>query len=145
MAKEKNPVNEVAIFCIGFGALIGIGAFFTLIKLGNYAELWGMRRCIALGAPLAVISACHLFAGIMLILTKSKWAIVLAILSAFLMAAFYFMFEISTIGFLKAKLMSVLAYALPILLIIRGKAAISHINTQNSQHGPSIDAAAQRE
>lgn len=137
MAKEKNPVNEVAIFCIGFGVLIGIGAFFTLTKLGNSPELWGLQRCIALGVPLAIISVCHLCSGIILIITKSKWAIIAAILSAFLMAVFYFMFEINTIGFLKAKLISVLAYALPILLIIRGKVAISYINSLNPQHEDS--------
>lgn len=133
MAKEKNPVNEIAIFSVGFGVLIGIGAFFALTKLGRSPELWGFRRCIAIGVPLAIISGSHLFSGVMIFLTRSRWAIAAAILSGFTMAGFYFAFEVSTIGFLKARLMSVLVYALPVLLIVRSTVAISHMKSQNAQ------------
>ena len=135
--KEKNPINEIAIFSIGFGVIIGIGAFFAITKLGTSPELWGFERNIAIGVPSVVIAVAHIFSGTMLLLTKSKWAIVAAIFSAFIMAGFYFIFETSTIGFLKAKLMSVLAYALPIFLIIRGKVAMSQIDS--SRNSPKIN------
>jgi hypothetical protein len=75
MTKDKNPVEEIAIFGVGFGIIIGIGAFFALTKLGNSPELWGLKRNVALGVPLAIISISHLFSGISIFLTKTKWAI----------------------------------------------------------------------
>jgi hypothetical protein len=139
MKKVKNPVNEMAIFSIGFGIIIGIGAFFALTKLGNSPELWGFERNIALGVPSVLIAVAHVFSGTMLLLTKSKWAVVATIFSAFIMAGFYFVFEVSTIGFLKARLVSVLAYALPIFLIVRGKVAMSQIDSSRNSQQNSPD------
>jgi len=130
--RRESSERDSNLQC-GFGALIGIGAFFAPTRLGSSPEFWGFRRCIAIGVPLAIVSGRHLFSGVMIILTRSRWAIAAAILSAFTMAVFYFAFEISMIGLLKARLMSVLVYALPILLIVRSTVAISHVKSQNAQ------------
>ncbi len=126
--KEGNPVKEVAIFGIGFGLILGMGAYGILVGLKNTPDIWGMKRNIALGIPLVIISAIHLFSGISLIVTKAKWGVICSIISAFITSALYLGFEISTMGFFRGKLISLIIYSLPILLIIRGRKAFSYID-----------------
>jgi len=126
--KNNNPVKEITVFMIGIGVLLGVGAYFTLNGFRAAPDLWGFKRNVAIGVPLAVISFTFLFSGVSLQVTKAKWAVICSILSSFIATAFYFLFEISTIGFLRANLVSIIAYALPVLLIIRGKKAMSCID-----------------
>lgn len=140
MAKEKNPIREVAVFATGIGVIAAVAAYFALTRMDTAPNLCGMKRGTAIGVPLAIIAAFHVFSGIALLTTKAKWAVVCSIISAFITAGFYFLFEITTIGFFQARLVSLLAYALPVLLIVRGRQAFSYIDQSALQKnaGPDV-------
>jgi hypothetical protein len=135
MKTQRSPVTEVAVFGVGMGLIVGAGALLALTSLKSSPDLWGTRRGIAIGVPLAIISACHFFSGVALITTKAKWAVACSIITAFITTGFYFIFEISTIGFFQAKLVSVVAYGLPVLLIIRGRKALTYIGEITFREG----------
>jgi hypothetical protein len=145
---KTNPVSEIAVFGIAFGLILGAGAYFTLTGLEGAPDLWEMKRSMLLGAPLAVIAVLHVLSGVALLSTKAKWAVVCAIVSAFVTADFYFLLEVSTTGFFSgldiptliigttvassaaasfvAKLTSLVVYALPLLLIVHGRKVLSY-------------------
>ena len=106
--KEKNPIREVSVFGIGFGLLMGYVAYSAFTGIKDAPDLWGMKRSIAIGSPAAIISVAFLFSGISLIVTKAKWAVISSILSAFIAAGLYFLFEVSTMGLLQGKLISLI-------------------------------------
>ena len=143
--KEKNPVREVFVFGIGFGILAGIAAYFILMGLKNAPNLWGFKRNIAIGIPLLIISIAFLFSGITLLAKRTTWAVICCMLSTLLATGFYFIFEISTIGFFQARLVSLIAYALPFIMLSRSKAAISYINSQRIESPNSDTATAESE
>lgn len=118
MAKKKNPIKDLAIFGIGMGILFGVGAFYALTGLKNAPDLNGMDRYLIIGLPLLFMSISHLLSGIAIIKTKSNWSILCTAISSWVATTFYFLFEINTIGFFNAKFVSLIAYAMPVIVFI---------------------------
>lgn len=131
--KPKDPVKEIAIFAIGIGILLGIAAYFTLTGLKRAPDLCGIKRSMAIGIPLAVIAISNAVSGILLLKSRSSWAIALCILSAVLLGGSFFIFELLTVGILGCKLISVIIYAIPLILVLRGSKAIKSLKAKNQE------------
>jgi len=129
MAREKNPVKEIAIFAIGIGLLTGVGGTFILSSKGmsNAPELLGIKRNLAIGLPLIIIAITHLFSGISVLVKRKKWTIHCCRASTVLLAILYFIFEVSTVGFFSTVVFAILIYGAPIAVYLKSIAALEEM------------------
>jgi hypothetical protein len=127
MSKEIKPATTVAIFGLIFGALCAYGGYSSLNGLQGAPELWGFKRSLALGVPLAVLGGLHLVGAVLQLILRKSWTIYFCMFNAALLLLFNFAFEASTIGPFGARLVSVLAYGLPVFMIMQGKKALDDL------------------
>jgi hypothetical protein len=131
MSKEIKPATTVAIFGLIFGALCAYGGYSSLNGLQGAPELWGFKRSLALGVPLAVLGGLHLVGALLQLLLRKPWTIYFCMFNAVLLLLFYIAFEASTIGPFGARLVSVLAYGLPVFMILQGKKALNDLQEEH--------------
>ena len=126
--KKMNIVTEVSVFAIVFGGIMALLAYFALTGMKNAPDLVGVKRNIALGTPLATLAVIFFLSGILLITTRAKAAAVFVLLGGLMFGALYFIFEVSTIGFFGANLMSIVAYGIPVTIIVRAWNAMQYLS-----------------
>jgi hypothetical protein len=126
-AKKKSIVTEFAAFAVGIGVLLAVLAYYTLGGLRRAPDLYGIRRHLAIGVPLAILAALNLSAGVALFATRRPWAVIFCMTAGILLSATYFIFEVTVIGFLQGKFLSAAIYAVAVLMVARGPKAIDEI------------------
>ncbi|MHC4251585.1 MAG: hypothetical protein ACYS9X_20895 [Planctomycetota bacterium] len=149
-AKKKSVVTEFATFAVGIGMLLAVAAYYTLTGIRRAPDLYGIRRSLAIGVPLAVLAGLNLGAGIALFATRKRWAVIFCMTAGILLSATYFFFEVTVIGFLKGKFVSAAIYAVAVLMLARGPKAIEEIcELENAvardDAGPDSAAASAKE
>ena len=108
------------MFFIGLGLLLGIGAYFVLSQIGKEAPaLWGFPRHLAVGIPVAVLSAAHLLFGVLLAAFGARIFCFAGAVAATAVPIFYFFFMISATGVVPISLISAVTVAIPILVSAR--------------------------
>ena len=129
--KVRDPRNEIVIFSIGLGLLLGYLGYSTIHNLSSSApELLGMPRKLALGIPIIACAFLHSVAGLFLLITRSAPAVVTCVIASFLTAGFYLVFELCLIGLFQGKLISFVVYAIPCVTLMRGIKALDFIKSQ---------------
>ena len=120
MASQKDPVKEYIIFGIMFGVVLGVLAFLALRIPASAPPLLGMPRNVAIAVPAALIALGFLAGGIALAKTRSPAAVRALIVCGVVLAISEIAFGLLALGKLLAfKLVSIVIYLVPILLISR--------------------------
>ena len=100
---SRSPVTEVGVFGLLLGLLLGFGAYRAFNDLASAPKLWGLARSTAIGGPLAALALAEIVSGSLLLATRNRGAIVACCVATGLASAFYFVFEVSTIGLFGGK------------------------------------------
>ena len=109
--------KEIAIFLGVTGFLLGVAAYATFTMLaGKGLPLWGMARNLAIGMPLAILSAWHFIAAVGLATSGKNAFAIFGAISGTCFTLFYFFFMISATGKFPINLISGAIIAIPLVL-----------------------------
>ncbi len=109
--------KELCIFFIGLGVLLAIPAYFALSGIsGNPPPLWGLPRHLAIGVPVAILSALHLFSGTLLAVLDRRLFGVAGAISSTLITIFYAVFMYAATGDIPTNLISIVIAAIPFVV-----------------------------
>ncbi|HOX05523.1 MAG TPA: hypothetical protein PK280_03895 [Planctomycetota bacterium] len=129
--KTRSVITEVGVFAVFMGVFLGIGSYLTLTGLQSAPPVAGVARSIVFGVPMALMAAVNLACGIFVLVARSKAAIVSCIVAGGAVAVFYLAFEILFMGYpFAGRLISVVAYAIPVMLVIRGFKAMAECEAE---------------
>ncbi len=126
-APKMSPVTEIAVFAICFGLLMLVAAYLFLTMRGRLPDLWGFKRQYALGVPVLFLGVGFLASGASLLATKGERHVVICMILGILTTLLYSAWMISALGTIPVTLVSLVVYALPVLLIVRGRKAMIYI------------------
>ena len=124
--------KELCVFFIFLGVLLAIPAYLALRGIsGNPPPLWGIPRHLAIGVPIAILSALHLVSGILLAIFGSRFFGIAGGIASTLVTAFFFVFMFSATGAIPINLISIVVVAIPIVVWSRvGKFLSTASNAQ---------------
>ena len=109
--------KELCVFFIALSVLLAIAAYFSLTGINSSAPpLWGVSRHLAIGFPLALLSAMHLLSGALLAVSGRRFFGLAGAVASTLTTVFFFAFMFSATGTVPINLISIVLFALPILV-----------------------------
>ncbi len=77
--RSRSVVTEVGIFCIGVGLLITIAGIASWSAVPAKPTLFAMPRYLAFGIPITAVGLINTFCGVLAIVVRSSWSIILGI------------------------------------------------------------------
>jgi hypothetical protein len=139
--KERSLISEVGTFGTGLGVMLAVAAYFLLTGLKGTPPVAGLARSMVLGLPVAVLAAGNIVTGIWTLTSRSSAAIGGVIVCGAAVATAYLAFEIVFMGYpFAGRLLSVVVYLIPVMLIVRGFKALDEARVEQRKR-----AVAERE
>lgn len=125
MNQRTSTITEIGIFSIGIGLLLALAAILILSSISPSAPSFlGMPRGRAIGGTLALVAAGNGLAGLAVLVTRSRLAIVASMVAALTIGIYYLALLTLSGGGVRFNLMTILAVAIPLLVFMRGKQAL---------------------
>ncbi|MBI5507781.1 MAG: hypothetical protein HY903_03395 [Deltaproteobacteria bacterium] len=128
MAQTKSIVQEIGIFSVFMSVVTGVGAYFTLTGLNGAPDLIGLPRALVLGVPLLVIAAAFATSGVLVLTTRKPRFVRLTAAIGVVLGLCFLAFGATNPAVLLTPVAFVV-YAIPALLVIRGRQALRELSS----------------
>lgn len=138
--KETNPQKEYAIFGPGFGVLVLLAGIAGIVTIdANAPPIMDIPRNLALGLPLAILGLLFIASGVLIFMNKVAGVHLMIVTAVLLLTADLYL-EIGTFGTVFAfKLMSIVIYAIPLMIIYRSGKVIDFMNRPENATSPDTE------
>ncbi len=131
--RKTSVVTEMGIFAIGLSIIIGsIVAIVSSMGIRPGPPVMGISRNIFIAAPLLGTCIISMVFGILLLITRTVWAVIGCVAAGGLITLTYMGVFFVLTGKVSIDLITLAMIAVPVLLIIRSPYAISEIRNGSS-------------
>jgi len=130
--KRIQLKNELGVFFLGLGALLGVLAYFAFATApAGMRPLWGIRRDLAVGVPFATLSFFQIFSGVSLLITKRPLFSIVGAVASTGASVYYIAMWIFGGDRFPINLMCIAAAIIPFLVWTRTRQFLKCASTPN--------------
>lgn len=138
---SRSAVTEVGSFAVFMAAARALVAYASLTGLGNAPVLVGLPRHLALGVPPAALAFVFAVAGIGTLATRRAFFVGLAMVAGIALGIAFLAFAALTIPAMVVSPIGIGILAIPVMMTIRGRKALTEVATAASSRVASTDGA----
>lgn len=128
--RPKSVATEVGVFAVFMALVLAVPAYQTLTGLQRAPALLGLPRSAVIGVPLALIAASFALSGLALLVSRSQVAVIACMATAAGLGVAFVVFGLITVPGMLTTPIAFAVYAIPVLVVIRGRKAIAELDSQ---------------